>query len=147
MDIHTAHLLTETVGRFVVQARDLRGLAVVGSWARGTPTPTSDLDLLVLATCPDRYTGRGACWLAVLDLTAAGFTLVKHEQRRYGVVTSHFLSLEPEAALELTIAHPDWACSDQIDDGTAAVVRGGFKIVVDKEGALRRLADALGVQG
>jgi len=34
---------------------DILGVAVVGSYARGTTSPTSDLDLLVLTTSPVDY--------------------------------------------------------------------------------------------
>ena len=34
---------------------DICGLALVGSWARGTARADSDVDLVVLTSHPDRY--------------------------------------------------------------------------------------------
>src|SRR3712207_1409851 len=60
--------IEEVLGRTVAWARqqpDIRGLALVGSWARGGARADSDVDLVVLTSRRDRYLEEDG-WTAAL---------------------------------------------------------------------------------
>ena len=141
MTPRVAASLTALVGEWVACTANLCALALLGSWARGEATAASDLDLLVLAAQPRVYRGSRP-QLAAIGLAAAGYRILSRRRVRYGVVTSQILTLEPDAELELAFGGPDWAEIAGTDPGTTAVIRGGFRILVDKDGWLRRAADA-----
>jgi len=134
-----ARQLIEIVTDWARHAEDVRAVALVGSWARGEARADSDLDLVVLAIEPQAYQGER---LPLPEL--AGFRVAERRQVRYGVVTSQVLTLEPPAEMELTFADLTWARTDPVDLGTASVVRGGFKVLIDKDGLLGRLAAVFG---
>src|SRR5262245_10167810 len=114
-----------------IEARsDLRGLALVGSWARGTASANSDVDLVVLAEAPDNYRALET-WLNRIPLPD-GVSLASSHARDYGRVWSCHLTLRPHAEVELTFCDPEWAAVAPVDPGTRGVVENGFKILVDK---------------
>src|SRR5262249_48883396 len=129
------------VADWVNARNDLCGLAVCGSWARGNPRPDSDLDLIVLAREPSALAT--AAPLAAIDFAAAGFQVSSIQQETYGAVCSWHLHLFPAADLELTIAGPAWAAIAPVDDGTRAVLRDAFRVVVDKARLLQDLIAAV----
>ena len=120
---------------------DLRAMAVCGSWARGNPRPDSDLDVLIIAQDPGSLR-RHQEWMRELRFSDAGFRYLAHHSAQYGAVWSAHIKLEPEAELELTFAAESWASVRLIDPGTRRVVTDAFKILIDKDGALRSLSDA-----
>jgi len=142
MSPKTAENLTALVAGWVARQPDLLGLALAGSWARGNARPESDLDLVILTTDPDRYR-RDAAWLGTLGLEDAFYRIVSRTAAQYGVVWSWHLQLEPDATLELAFAGPGWASINPVEAGTRRVVEDGFKILVDKDGRLGALLDAL----
>jgi hypothetical protein len=139
MTPEVAELLTSTVATWVGSRSDLRGLAVVGSWARGNARPDSDLDLLILATDLEGYR-RDRAWLSDLGLEEAGYRLSSQRSVLYGVAMSWHLNLDPAAEIELTFAGLKWAATDPIDAGTRLVVADAFRVVLDKDGRLNPLA-------
>jgi len=117
----------------------LRALAVCGSWARGNPRPDSDLDILIVAqdVVPWRNEQR---WVGGLPFEKAQLAYRSHRTAKYGVAWSAHICLEPDAELELTFVSTSWTCVDPIDPGTRDVVSDAFRIIVDKDGHLARLA-------
>ena len=130
-----------TIVPWIVGRNDLRGLALVGSWARGTAGAGSDLDLLVMAEAPDSYRALGM-WLDRLPLPE-GVSLESAGAADYGRVWSCHLKLQPPAEVELSFCDLAWADMTPIDFGTRSVVENGFQILVDKDGRLARLVAAL----
>src|SRR5688572_23799533 len=55
---------------------DVRAVALVGSWARGTAGPSSDVDLVVLAGDASPYV-TGDAWIAELGAVATSRELFK----------------------------------------------------------------------
>jgi hypothetical protein len=135
--------LTEAIGAWVQSRPDLRALGLVGSWARGDGRPDSDLDMLLLADRPEVYRSNHD-WLDRLRLPAP-FRVSSHADASYGAVWSCHVALEPDAKLELTFGALDWASTNPIDSGTRSVVLGGLRTIVDKDGRLRRLVEAVGL--
>ncbi len=122
---------------FAERTSHVRALLVVGSWARGTPTPTSDLDIIILTSTPERLTGDDA-WLCEFD----GEII---RRKTWGVVEERRLRLRTGLILELGVARLDWAATDPVDEGTAAVAGAGSIPLYDPDGLLRHLLAVLHV--
>jgi hypothetical protein len=114
----------------------IRGVALVGSCARGTAGPASDVDLVILAIDPERW-GQQSDWF-----TRFG-PVVLHGQRQFGDVNERRLRRDDGVEIEVGLTALSWADTDPLDGGTARVVREGFSIVLDPDGLLARLADAV----
>lgn len=134
--------LVDAIRSWVKARDDLRALALAGSWATGNARPGSDVDLLIVASEPDDYR-RPREWLNDIGFSEAGFEIERYETAIYGAVWSCHTFLKPGAEVELTFAAPAWTSTSPIDDGTRSVVADGFQVIVDKDGALARLAAAI----
>jgi hypothetical protein len=133
-----ADALIDAVRVWLECRNDLRALALAGSWARGNPKPSSDLDLIIVASDPEEYQSPDE-WLCDIPLATAAFEIDRYATRMYGCVWSCHVFLKPDAQVELTFAAPAWANIDPSDPGTKSVVADAFRIIVDKDGALQRL--------
>ena len=114
----------------------VHAIALVGSCARGTPGPDSDIDLVVLTADHEDLCGRRD-WLAHFG----SVELVR--QRQFGHVHERRLRRSDGIEVEVGLASLAWAGIDPVDAGTARVVRDGFAIVFDVSGILARLADVV----
>jgi hypothetical protein len=74
-----------------------------------------------------------------LKFSDAGFHYKDHNTSKYGAVWSAHIELEPEAEL---LAKESWASVHPIDAGARDVVTNAFNVLIDKDGALRRLRNA-----
>ena len=114
---------------------DIAAVALVGSWARGTPDPGSDLDLVLLADEPGTYTGLDA-WAGELGALEVVRTL------RWGATTERRLLMHSGLEVDVGVAEPSWARADPIDPGTLRVVRDGLRALYDPRGLLEALQQA-----
>jgi len=105
---------------------DILGVAVVGSFARGTPSPTSDIDLLVLTTSPEEY-------LADTEWASAFGTARREGQERWGAVQALRVWYVGGREVEYGFAQPTWA-SVSPDEGTRAVASRGIRVLFDRLG-------------
>jgi predicted nucleotidyltransferase len=126
--------LLALVSRLARERPDIRGLALVGSWARGDPGPESDVDLVLLTDQPEAYLSRSD-WLGDLGGREIG-------ARRWGAITERRLVLPSGLEVDVGIGRVSWASLDPIDPGTRAVVEQGFRALHDPEGILEALAAA-----
>ncbi len=62
---------------------------------------------------------------------------------RWGAVTSLRVRYAGGTEVELGLTSPEWTKTDPVDAGAARVVRDGFRVLLDRDGALRRLATAV----
>jgi hypothetical protein len=108
---------------------DIRGLALVGSWARGSAQSDSDIDLMLLVSEPQKFRS-DEHWLTEIDW--AGGRVADWHDAEYGSSWSRHVALEPRCQIEFTFCAPAWASTDPIDAGTANVVSGGCRVLVDK---------------
>jgi predicted nucleotidyltransferase len=122
--------LTERLVSWARERADIRGLALVGSWARGGARPDSDLDVVLLTTSLEHYK----------ELTWPGAELVR--TRDWGGLTERRLRLASGLELEFGVAPLEWASTDPLDEGTQAVVRDGMRILHDPDRLLANLAAA-----
>ena len=140
-----ADILVEGVTLWAREEPSIRALALAGSWARGTPTPKSDLDLIVVADPAGPWV-QSDQWLRTLASTL-GFHVEALSLEHWGVAMSWRARLAADVELELTFAGPAWAATDPVDEGTRRMVRDGTRVLVDKDGALRRLEAVIAYGG
>jgi uncharacterized protein len=129
--------LTERIVRWTRGRPDVRGVALVGSWARDEQRPDSDLDVVVLTDDPDRYIA-DAPWADEFrdaELIAT---------RDWGGLTEQRLRFPSglELELELGVAPVEWASTEPLDPGTRQVVRDGMRVLHDPDQLLAKLAAA-----
>jgi uncharacterized protein len=115
---------------------DVRGLALVGSWAHGTPRDDSDVDVVLLTDVPERYIER-ADWLSEVG----GVRLLRTIDR--GGVTERRFALPSGLEVELGIGRPAWASVAPLDPGTRRVASDGIRVLHDPDGLLARLLASL----
>lgn len=127
------------VDRFLAEAAawasrrpDLAGLALVGSWARGGATTSSDVDLVLLADDTDPYLENDA-WAAALG--AAGSL----RTRARGPLTEKRFALRSGLEIDVGVAPSSWAATDPLDPGTRRVARDGLRPLHDPEGLIATL--------
>jgi predicted nucleotidyltransferase len=114
------------------QQSDIKGVLLVGSYARGAARTDSDVDLVILTVRPERY----------LDSTSFpdNFGPVsKWEMEDWGRVTSLRVWYQNGLEVEYGIALPDWA-SQPLGSGTLQVISNGMQIVFDRDGSLNWLS-------
>ncbi|MFJ6530611.1 nucleotidyltransferase domain-containing protein [Streptomyces longwoodensis] len=111
---------------------DVVGLLLVGSCARGTARPDSDVDLVLLTTDPSRHLLEDA-WVADLRLGEVIRT------RSWGPVTERRCRTASGLEVELAVGSPDWARTDPVDPGTRRVVSDGARVLHDPAGVLAAL--------
>jgi aminoglycoside 6-adenylyltransferase len=130
--------LIERIARWAEAEPDLRAVAVVGSRARTANHPAdewSDLDLLMVAETPERYTGEeqwvaalGDPWLTFVEPTAVG----AFWERR--VLYAGGLDVD-FALLPATVARR-MSTLQQLPDFAIDLFRRGIRILLDRDGLL-----------
>ncbi len=108
---------------------DIQGVVLVGSHARGTARPDSDVDLVILTVKPERYINSCAF--------AEKFGPFSEWQKEdWGAVTSMRVWYQDGLEVEYGITLPSWAALP-LDPGTLQVVSDGMRIIFDREGSLK----------
>lgn len=130
-----AHEVEVTLRRLVEWAKqraDVRGLALVGSWAYGAPRAESDVDVVLLTNAPSDYTD-GDNWLPEVGAVR----LVRTAS--WGAITERRFALPSGLEIELGVGTPTWAAVDPVDAGTRRVVTDGIRVLYDPDGLLTAL--------
>ncbi len=122
------------VTEWVAGRRDVVGLLLVGSVARGAAREDSDVDLIVLSTDPGRYAELG--WAAEL-----GFGKPIRAQE-WGAIIERRCRTGSGLEVEFGFGEPSWAGIDPVDPGTRRVVTDGCRPLHDPHGLLTRLLAA-----
>jgi uncharacterized protein len=133
--------LANALGPLVVWARsrsDVLALALVGSYARGTAGPHSDVDLVVLVPEPNAFRG-DKTWLD--QIAWSNRAVISQRDADYGSAWSRHVETD-NYEIELTFAGPTWAATNPIDPGTARVISGGCRVLVDKTNLFGNLLTA-----
>lgn len=124
------------VTRWAVKRRDVLGLLLVGSCARESPRPDSDIDLIVIVEDQDQYSDRA--WTVDVGLGEPS------RVRWWGVVCEWRFVTSSGLEVEINIASPRWASTDPVDAGTRRVVCGGARPLHDPVGILAELLPSCG---
>ena len=114
----------------------IQAALVVGSFARGTASDDSDIDLVLITNSPDQYLQNDA-WLGTFGAVS------KLEDEDWGLLQSRRVFYDNGLEVEFGITTPQWAAIDPVDVGTRHVVSDGAQIVSDPNGVLRLLIDAV----
>lgn len=133
--------ILETVTHWAMAVAEIRGLALVGSHARNTAGPDSDIDLVLLAENPNGF--RDAAWLTAIEWSRADVRAMKWSDEEYGVVWCRRIWFEPQGEVEFAFAPLSWANPSPVDKGTRRVVSDGLRALYDPDGLLKRLALAV----
>jgi hypothetical protein len=115
---------------------DIVAIALVGSWARGTERPDSDVDLVVLTDDPSAYTERDD-WVETL---APGAELVRTGD--WQAIVERRIRLPSGLEVEVGVGRPAWAATSPVDPGTRRVVRDGMNALYDPRDLLAALRAA-----
>ncbi len=113
--------------------RDARieSVIIVGSYARGTNTPSSDLDLCILT--PDKPKMVGCP-----DFIQIFGPFSRKQTEYYGACTSIRVWYDSGLEVEFGLVEPSWA-SLPLEAGTKQVLADGYRVLVDKKGYFKNL--------
>ena len=113
------------VVRWASERSDVQAVALVGSHARGTATDSSDVDLVLLADDPRRYTD-DAGWVSTFG------SVVRCETELYGDLVSLRVHYADGLEVEFGLTGTGWAAVP-LDPGTRQVVAGGMTVLFERE--------------
>jgi len=121
---------------WAIRNHEVLGVGIVGSWARGTAKPDSDLDLILITTLPEKY-------LETTDWITYFGTIREVKSEDWGMVQTRRVFYQDGSEIEFNITTKEWVITDPVNDGTKLVVREGMIIVYDPQNLLRKLKDAV----
>ena len=105
---------------------DISAILLVGSHARGQARVDSDVDLVIISTCPESYF-LDRPWLEDFG------PVLKSEVEDWGLVQSLRVWFKNGLEVEFGFTTQKWITLP-LDAGTAQVLRDGFIFLVDKAG-------------
>jgi predicted nucleotidyltransferase len=121
--------LLKKLKRWVAAQPDVVGVALIGSYACGTATEESDVDVIILTTEVRKYF-RDKQWVSLFG--EAEKTEVEHWRR---VQTLRAFYTDGNE-IEFNFSTPDWT-SIPVESGTRRVVSDGMRILFDPQGILK----------
>jgi len=128
-------VVLQSLVRWAERRSDVRGLALVGSWARQASHAGSDVDVVLLTHSPSIYI-ESDDWL----VEVGGARLVR--TRRWGAITERRFAQPSGLDADLGIGTAAWASPDPVDAGTRRVVSDGMRVLYDRDGLLAALVAA-----
>jgi uncharacterized protein len=111
---------------------DVRGLALVGSWARGHAGADSDVDFVLLTVRTERYVADDG-WLRHLGCQAVVATTPR------GPVIERRVRTPSGLEVEFCVAPLYWASLYPVDSGTRRVAEEGMQVLHDPDGLFTAL--------
>ena len=118
---------------------DIEGIALVGSYARGTATENSDVDLIILTSKRARYL-ENHDWLSLFG------EIERSSNETWGDVKTIRATYKTGLEIEYNFSTPSWAAVP-IDAGTRRVLNDGMKILYDPTGILDALRNVVFAEG
>jgi predicted nucleotidyltransferase len=117
---------------------EISGLALIGSFARETAGPTSDIDLVILSPECSSFR-RDTKWMGEIHWTSLSTAIADWKDGEYGNVWSRHIRLRDGEKVELSFAELSWALVSPLDTDTKYIVLDGFKILYDPKGLFKDL--------
>lgn len=117
--------LIDAVKQWAEENRKIESVIIVGSYARGTNTDTSDLDLVILTPCRDEMVENQ-------EFTELFGKITKRQTEYYGACTSVRVWYQSGMEVEFGLVKPSWI-DVPLDPGTYQVLSDGYKVVLDKK--------------
>lgn len=111
--------------RWSRRRRDIRAVALVGSYARMQANPSSDVDLVIITTDPQKYLTETK-WLRVFGI------VITQKVEDYGKLTSLRVWYESGLEIEYGFTTRDWV-KTPLDRGTKRVIEDGMRVLFEKE--------------
>ncbi len=121
----------DTLKEFAASNDDIECIIVVGSYARGTYTEMSDLDLCIITT--NKFER-----VAKPDFVALFGDYKKLQIEYYGACTSIRVWYKDGLEVEFGLVEPSWI-QQPLDSGTYQVLCGGYKVITDKKHYFKNL--------
>ena len=113
---------------------NILAIGLVGSQARGTAGPDSDVDLVILARAPQIY-------LEEITWAESFGEIEKQQVEDYGRVQSLRIWYRGGLEVEYSLTDADWA-AEPLDPGTRRVVADGMRVLWERQPLLSRLLPA-----
>ena len=120
----------EYISQWASIQSDIQALALVGSHASGTPTETSDINLVIITDDPDQYL-YNLLWIKRFG------TVHKQQVEKYGLVTSIRVWYDNGLEVEYGITDEGWAVVP-LNKGTQKVIADGMRILFERGAILSR---------
>lgn len=111
--------------RWSRRRRDIRAVALVGSYARMQANPASDVDLVIVTTDPQKYLTETK-WLRVFGI------VITQKVEDYGKLTSLRVWYESGLEIEYGFTTREWV-KTPLDKGTKRVIQDGMRVLFEKE--------------
>lgn len=111
--------------RWSRRRRDIRAVALVGSYARMQANPASDVDLVIIANDPQKYLTQTE-WLRDFGI------VITQKVEDYGKLTSLRVWYESGLEIEYGFTTREWVKSP-LDKGTKRVIQDGMRVLFEKE--------------
>ncbi len=124
----------DAVMNWASERPDIKGVAVVGSWARSEPRMDSDVDLVILTTEQGAYSASEDWASAAVSQPAE---IIRTQE--WGPMTERRLRLASGLEIEFGFAPPNWTDTDPVDPGTARVVLDGCVPLLDRDALFEKL--------
>jgi predicted nucleotidyltransferase len=119
------NLLLENFKEWSQQQTHIKGVAIVGSFARGDFHSNSDVDLTIISTNKN----------LTLEIIKNDFSFGNIESstlEEWGILTSLRIFYDNGLEVEYGVVTDQWV-KEPLDEGTKNVVKNGFKVVTEKE--------------
>jgi len=130
--------LIESITTWASTRNDIIGLALVGSYARNSAKPESDVDFVLLTSDPNVFR-QSFVWLNEIDWSSLGVSAGPYRDAQYGAVWSRHVQLSDGLSVEFSFAHPSWAATSPCDPGTRSVLSGGCRVLFDPQQLLQNV--------
>jgi predicted nucleotidyltransferase len=130
MKIETVNQFLSDVTEWASNQPDIQTLALIGSYARNAATETSDVDLVLIVTDPNRYL-QDTSWVQQ-------FGTVKEQQtENYGLLISIRVWYTDGREVEYGITDERWSAIP-LDEGTRRVIADEMRVLFERGNVLSR---------
>ena len=133
--VRAAARAAEEVAAWARTQPDVRGVALVGSHARGRARLGSDVDLVVLTDAPEARAADTTWFTGRVPRSR----LIRAQA--WGPLLERRFRLASGLHVEVGLVAPSWAAVP-LDDGTRRVLAGGCRVLEDPDGLLVAVVEA-----
>lgn len=121
----------DDIRQFAENEPMIESVILVGSFARGTNTKHSDIDLCIISTDQNHMVKHS-------DFIHQFGTVIKKQIEYYGACTSIRVWYENGLEVEFGMVAPSWIALP-LDEGTYRVLNDGYQVIVDKKDYFQNL--------